>query len=259
MGKKARNRFFESTHVNIGDFLLFEPPMSANGVGAVPRRHTQDFDMLFKKREERVQPEILDLKDGESFVDVGANVGYYTLKAASMASTNNSSAKIISIEAHPDNFRALCRNITCNGYTNVLPLNKAIWDSKGTITLCQRVSQGRLLTDDAKVLLDHSTEMDSGLAVQADTLDNIIKEYNVQNIGVIKMDIEGAEVQALKAASETMRRTRKLVVEVHDGNEKQVQSMLQDNGFSTRMLTVVDTYNYQFVIGEKQPKINVMP
>ena len=83
-----------------------------------------------------------------------------------MASTNNSSAKIISIEAHPDNYRALCRNIVCNGFTNVLALNKAIWDGKCTITLRQRVSQSGLLTDDARVLLDHPTEMDSGLAVK---------------------------------------------------------------------------------------------
>lgn len=253
MGREQRNRFLEDTHVNIGDFLLFERPMSANGITAIPRRHTQDFDMLFKTREEKVQPEILDLTDDESFVDAGANVGYYTLKVASQLRDNRSLGKVISIEAHPDNYRALCRNIACNGFTNVIALNRAIWDSRGTISLHQRITAGnRLLTDDARVLLNHTPDSGgSELAVNADTLDNMITENNVKQIGVLKMDIEGAEVHALNAASETMKRTRKIIVEVHDRNEEAVRAMLCDNGFSTRQLVVVDTYQFQFIVGEK--------
>ena len=251
MGKEARNRFLENTHVNIGDFLLFERPMSGNGIRAVPRRHTQDFDMLFKKREQGVQQAILDLREGESFIDVGANVGYYTLRAASTAGVKESSPKIISIEAHPDNYRALCRNIACNGFTNIIALNRAVWNNGGSIALTQRVSEGRVLTDDARILLNSSAGAGSELLVQADTLDNITKEHGVNNIGVIKMDIEGSEIRALEAAGETMRRTRKMVVETHDGNDGQVQSILQRHGFRTRIVTVIDTYQYPFVIGEK--------
>src|SRR6478672_3754552 len=81
MGKNKRNEYLETNHINLGDFLLLERPISANGIKAIPRKKTADFDLLFKKREIELQPHLV-MRRGETFIDLGANVGYYTLKAA---------------------------------------------------------------------------------------------------------------------------------------------------------------------------------
>jgi FkbM family methyltransferase len=275
MGKDERNKFLEDTHINIGDFLLAERPIKVkNGIMAIPRRHTQDFHILFRKNEKEIEPEILDIASGETFIDVGANVGYYTLKAAAKnfererlasddGSKNDLGPKVISIEPHPDNYKALVRNISCNGYTNIVTVNKAVWDSPGQLHLRQRIngkSGKRVMTDDPSLCFEQDSNDDDGsylkLQVRTDTIDNIVRENDVDKIGVLKIDVEGAELQALRGAKATAERTRKIVVEVHsESNVERVKSILNDFGFSTRRVTVVRTYEYPFVVGER-PKDN---
>ncbi len=215
--------------------------------------------MLFWRHEKDIEPEILDLKEGESFLDVGANVGYYTLKAASAFANQSLPIKIMSVEADPDNYGALRRNITCNGFSNVITINKAVWDLTGYRGLRQRIvstsSGNRISTDDATLCFEHSGPDDNCriLQVQTDTIDNMVRENKIQNIGVLKIDVEGAEVKALQGARETAKITRKIVVEVHgENNMKEVRSILTGYGFSIRNITLVRGYEYQFVIGEKK-------
>ncbi|MGA9152719.1 MAG: FkbM family methyltransferase, partial [Candidatus Nitrosopolaris sp.] len=61
-----------------------------------------------------------------------------------------------------------------------------------------------------------------------DTLDNILLNYRVN---VIKIDVEGAEVLALKAAAKTLERIRKKVVEIHGNRSEDVIQVLGIHGF----------------------------
>jgi FkbM family methyltransferase len=260
MGKQRRDKFLEDTHINMGHFLLFEKPIKAQGgIMGIPRKRTQDLYMLFWRHEKDIEPEILDLRQGESFLDIGANVGYYTLKVASESASHGLQIKIISVEADPDNYKALCRNIECNRFSNIIPINKAVWNSTGYHELRQRIvstsSGNRISTDDATLCFEQSGMDDNCrvLQVETDTIDNMVQENKIQNIGVLKIDVEGAEVKALQGAKETAKKTRKIVVEVHsENNMKEVRSILSSYGFITRNVTVVRTYEYPFVIGEKR-------
>jgi FkbM family methyltransferase len=260
MGKQRRDKFLEDTHINMGHFLLFEKPIKAQGgIMGIPRKHTQDLYMLFWRYEKDIEPEILDLRQGESFLDVGANVGYYTLKVASASASHGLQIKIMSVEADPDNYKALCRNIQCNRFSNIIPINKAVWNSTGYHELRQRIvstsSGNRISTDDATLCFEKPGMDDNCriLQVETDTIDNMVQENKIQNIGVLKIDVEGAEVRVLQGARETAKKTRKIVVEVHsENNMKEVRSILSSYGFSTRDVTVVRTYEYPFVIGEKR-------
>ena len=66
------------------------------------------------------------MNENEIFVDVGANIGSYSLRIA-----NYCKNKGVAIEAHPENFMALRRNIQINNFTNVKTINKAVSDHKG--------------------------------------------------------------------------------------------------------------------------------
>jgi tRNA G26 N,N-dimethylase Trm1 len=134
MGKNKRNEYLWNRGISIIDFLP-ERPYSINGIKVIPRKGTQDFYMLYIPREENVKPHLI-MYENETFVDVGANVGSYSLRIAN--DYRNKGVRVIAIEAHPENYRALCRNIEINGFKNVKAINKAVSDHKGIVTMYER-------------------------------------------------------------------------------------------------------------------------
>jgi FkbM family methyltransferase len=139
MGKKVRDEYIKKMRLSPIDFLPEKPYVMKSGVKAIPRKGTNDFYMLFVTREHDVWPHLVMI-ESETFVDVGANVGSYTLNAAN--EYKDKRVKIIAIEAHPGNFKALCRNIEINNFTNVKTINKAVSDHKGIISLYERTHGG---------------------------------------------------------------------------------------------------------------------
>src|SRR5437763_14778784 len=78
MGKKKRDEFLIASGLSEIDFLP-ERPYLINGFKALPRKGTDDFYIFYIPREEELGPRLIRRR-GETFVDVGANVGYYSLK-----------------------------------------------------------------------------------------------------------------------------------------------------------------------------------
>jgi FkbM family methyltransferase len=236
MGKQKRNEYLKLQSISMISFIDTEQPINANGIKAIPRKNTDDYTILFTSREKELKPHLV-MNNGETFVDVGANVGYYTLKAATEYGNNN--IKIVAIEAHPDNYRALCRNIAYNRFNNVILVNKAALDTKGMVTLYECInSKNHFIAGKTSIYLDADSKL-SPLQVETDTIDNILEENNVERVDVLKMDIEGAEVLALKGAIVTLRKLRKIVVEVHgDKIMEEVKSILMENNFDVKVINL---------------------
>ncbi len=83
--------------------------------------NSDDFYFLFSERERELK-QYFKINPGETFVDVGSNVGYYSL----LLVRNNPKIKIIAIEAHPENFVVMTKNIKVNKLKNIISINKAI-------------------------------------------------------------------------------------------------------------------------------------
>ena len=243
MGKKKRDEYLWNTGVSLIDFLP-ERPYSINGIKAIPRKGTQDFYMLFIPREEGIKPHLI-MYENETFVDVGANVGSYSLKIAN--DYKNKGVKVIAIEAHPGNYKALCRNIELNDFKHVKAINKAVSDRKGVITIYERSHDGnRVGTDLYSVhntfLAEHNFILPNSLEVESDTLDNILVNNEVN---VMKIDIEGAEVLALKGATNTLKQLRKIIIEVHGDNFDKVKQILENYAFKLEIIRMT------YIIGSK--------
>ena len=84
--------------------------------------------MFSVRRQDELKPHPI-LTEDESFVDVGANVGYYNLKIAK--NYENKAVTVIAMEAQPENFKVLGDDINCNNLTTVLAINKAVSDDLG--------------------------------------------------------------------------------------------------------------------------------
>jgi FkbM family methyltransferase len=248
MGKKKRDEYLKRTRISAIDFLP-ERPYAIEGVKVIPRKRSRDFYMFSVSREQDVKPH-LEMNENETFVDVGANIGSYSLRIAK--DYKNKGVKIVAIEAHPENFKALCRNIRINNFRNVKTINKAASDHKGIINLYERSLGGGRVDSDLYSLYNTTVINQSSfihpdrkaLQIECDTLDSILADHTVD---VMKIDIEGAEVLALKGATNSLKHLRKIIVEIHGDNFENVNEILEGSNFNLE----VSKEAMQHIIGWK--------
>jgi FkbM family methyltransferase len=157
----------------------------------------------------------LVLHKGDVFLDVGANTGIYTVRAAK---TIGPSGLVIAIEPDPGNFECLKKNIALNNFKNVIAYNFAAWSHKENLKLFI-----------SEFTASHSTKRDFGLGhikVKAISLDEIIHNLDVKRVDFAKIDVEGAELEVLKGFSNTMRKLRiSIIVEIWEREQARVEEI----------------------------------
>jgi len=132
------------------------------------------------------------VKPSDTVLDLGANIGYYTLLAARLV---GSSGHVFAFEPEPTNFNILCRNIKLNNYQNVTAIQNAVSDKQGRMKFY-------INTKDTGAHSLYDLDMEFGadkrnfIEVDVVNLDDFLIAYT-QRIDVVKMDIEGAELPAL--------------------------------------------------------------
>lgn len=145
------------------------------------------------------------LQPGDTFVDVGANVGVYSLLAASVPDV-----RVLALEPSSQAWTRASENVRLNRLeTRVTLLKQAAGRTAGP---------GRLTVGlDAMNSLVESESRDSTEAVSVDTLDRLAAEHALERVALIKVDVEGWETDVLEGAAELIRRHRPaLIVEVND-------------------------------------------
>ena len=176
----------------------------------------------------------LYLPAGGTFLDVGANVGVFTLAAA------RSAGRVVAIEASPEIGTFLSRNVGANGCRNVTVVAKAVAES-GPQRLAfwpaprEKFGMGAL-----------APQFDGpAIAVDADTIDNILTALDIDRVDVVKMDIEGFEAGAFRGARRLLSSGRPPVVifEFADWAESRAgaqcgdaQRVLRGLGYSLKLI-----------------------
>lgn len=185
-----------------------------------------------------VQKTLVDrLHKGDVFIDVGANVGFYTLLASALV---GDTGQVHSFEPTPSTFAVLKEN---RGERTNIHLNQlALGEQEGEATL----ADFGLLDSGLNSLhtLEHKGIRSEKITVKITTLDSYCKEKNLKPT-MIKVDVEGMEYEVLQGAVETLRTARPvLILEV--GAYEAYASLfvfLRANGYdayrSTESLTLV--------------------
>jgi len=140
------------------------------------------------------EPEISDyiakhLVAGDRFIDVGANVGYFSLLAASIVGSTGS---VCAIEASPSIFATLQRNVVRSGYSHLKLFHKAVSDAPGQLSIFLGPAANRGSTTTISSVATRKGQAREA-EVPADTLSAIIGEADLLGARLIKIDIEGAE------------------------------------------------------------------
>jgi FkbM family methyltransferase len=136
------------------------------------------------------------VKPGMVVLDLGANLGYYTLVAARQVGTNG---KVYAFEPDPRNYAHLVRNIKRNGFDDrIIAASKAVSDTTGMAIFLLNATK---LTNSSMFLSPGRVKR---VSVECIAIDNFLEEGVV--VDVIKMHIEGAELHALRGMERTLAR-----------------------------------------------------
>lgn len=161
------------------------------------------------------------IKQDMIVVDIGASTGYYTLLASKIM---EESGLVFSFEPHPDRFRELTKNLQINKSNSVKAFNLALSDKKGEIKFESKkglISYGYFMR----------TEKDAGaITLKTLTLDSFGIDPDI-----VKMDVEGAELEVLRGMKEILSKGKvKIICEVHPSvlsflgyNKKEIEEILQ--------------------------------
>jgi FkbM family methyltransferase len=138
---------------------------------------------------------VIPVRPGSVVIDAGGHIGESANRALEMGAR-----LVVSIEPDPLNAEALRRNLAgAIAEGRLLVVEKALWDSEGTLKLERHDASTRTTVD------VHATDGD-GIDVPMTTLDRIVEELDLPQVDFIKMDIEGAEQAALRGAAGTLKR-----------------------------------------------------
>jgi FkbM family methyltransferase len=131
-----------------------------------------------------------ELRPGMTVLDVGANIGYFSLLFARLVGAGG---HVFAFEPEPHNFDLLCRNIARNGYTNIRAISKAVARQSGV----QRLYKNAGNLGDHR--LGHGGAGREWVDVPVVALDDLFDEIG-DRVDFIKIDIQGGEPAAIDGA-----------------------------------------------------------
>ena len=179
------------------------------------------------------------VKEGDTFYDVGANVGAYSLVAAKAIRGN---VKVYAFEPAFPNFAQLCHNIYLNGCgDSIVPLPIALSDK----TVLDNLNYNNLMPGGALHAVGEPVDFKGRefgpvfkQGVLSYRLDDVVRQFALDPPNHVKIDVDGIELSILQGATETLSGTslRSILVEVEEGREEPTDMVeyLRDKGFTLK-------------------------
>jgi FkbM family methyltransferase len=229
LGKKKRDRLYIKRGLDFGDFWnkffkylrrnnrkLLKFKMSKYGFEFYCRNNKDDFKVMTIHEDDIIERFLP--KDGDTVVDIGAHIGLYTIISSKRVGFNG---KVIAIEAHPENFEILNRNIQLNQLTNVIALNYAAYSEEERLKLYLPSGESGF-TKYNTIMPKFAKRDEKFVEVTANTLDKLLQSNGIKTNGIsavnwIKIDVEGAEFEVLKGAHNVLSDSKDIaiLIELH--------------------------------------------
>jgi FkbM family methyltransferase len=149
-------------------------------------------------------------------VDVGANIGAFSLYQTMVKDAE----QVVAFEPSPQVFPRLVRNVEINGPRNVRVVNAAVGARQGTVSFME-----------ARKSINGQVTETGTLTVPCVTLDSEVSD--IPAIDILKINTEGYETRVLEGACETLKKTKRIALELHyPGERQEIESILFPLGFS---------------------------
>jgi len=195
-------RLFFLNRLRRGEFSF---PVSGAPGRFVIRRDRADlcvFDQVFVEQQYRLEVPL----DPGFIIDAGANVGF----SSAYFALQYPRARIVAVEPEPSNFAQLQKNV--RALKNVTCLQAALWPDTARLRI------------DSPDVESHAFRVQTASpgdatapAVQAVTVDGILRQSGAEKVDLLKIDIEGAEKEIFSNAAPWIDRVGAIMIELHDG------------------------------------------
>lgn len=137
------------------------------------------------------------VRPGDVVIDCGAHVGVFTHVAL-----RRGASLVVAVEPDPANMECFRRNFSAEiSSGRIVPVGKGVWSSPARLLLRESTAN----SGGNSVL---SGPSGPAISIDVTTIDRIVADLRLSRIDYIKMDIEGAEREALQGAQETLRKYR---------------------------------------------------
>ncbi|GIV29276.1 MAG: hypothetical protein KatS3mg028_0342 [Bacteroidia bacterium] len=130
------------------------------------------------------------LKNGGVFVDIGASVGLMSLYAAELL--KNKKGEVWAFEPVPVMYDALSKSIEINQFNTIRAFNVALGDKEGVLPIYTKRACPSLVHKDGET---------PDFSVPVQVLDTLVQKNNLKNVRLMKIDVEGFEMNVLKGCS----------------------------------------------------------
>jgi len=182
--------------------LVNELILNVHGSKMITRVSNNDgvsYQLLFYRSGfEKYETELFKMlvTEGMTVIDIGANIGYYTLLAAKRVGDKGT---VFAFEPEPENYAVLVRNIELNGYRNITPVNKAVSSQTGEVDLFLNRETG------AHGFLPERENVVGTIKVETVSLDEYFKGRECP-VDIIKVDVEGSEIGVLSGMQNVIKK-----------------------------------------------------
>ena len=252
IGKNIREAILVYSRLMPKDLLIM-----FHGTKFIARKGKTDI-LILSEFSEPWMSKYFKPKKGDIVLDCGAHVGKYALPAAKLVGVEGT---VIAIEPHPENYNALLKNINLNKFRNIIALNVAASDREGEAMLKEgdtdeeytikehhsknpieavqqskigqkRKADGALNPKRRNIFGTKSNCGAASIIVKTKTIDTIFRDLSLSDVDYMKIDVEGAEVEVLKGASEIIAKSPdiKILIEVWPDNSIEVDTILKELG-----------------------------
>jgi FkbM family methyltransferase len=171
------------------------------------------------------------LQPGDGFIDIGANIGYFSVLASNLIGPQG---RVIAIEAIPQTLNVLEQNLRGNHCDNVRTISRAAWDCEEPLTfyISSSVVHGTsTILKDRAISHQHSEQE---CVVEGAPVSSLLDPQEISSVRIVKMDVEGAEARAVSGLDSLILRGRpdiEFAVEVARANFGAVTGFFRANGF----------------------------
>jgi FkbM family methyltransferase len=174
---------------------------------------------------------------GGVVVDVGANVGETLLNFARLVGERG---QVIGFEINPSTYGRCIRNISLNPFKNVRLFDVGLGSESGSLALARPNARN---SGEDRIAQKGGQ---SGIDVTVTTMDSFVAEHALARVDLVKIDVEGFEMNVLRGARETLERFRpRLFIEVSDGN------LRQQNSSANELLDFLERLGYGLTHAEQ--------
>ena len=146
------------------------------------------------------------VRPGMTVIDCGSNIGFFSVLAGKLVGPGGT---VLAIEANPGTYKLVQHNLAINGYGKVI--HCAITNTPGEVEIFMPAAGDVYSSLRTGKLVPKDGDLKSW-RVPGRTLDEVVQSEGLSRVDIIKMDIEGGEVDGLRSASATLDRFRPLAI-----------------------------------------------